>query len=494
MRFLILIFFSSICLAGAPSQAVTENLFNHIKSSPNALYSFLKEMPKGGELHYHLAGGAYPEAMLEIAQKKNYCLDIETYTVSSHFPCKGMTTKDLIKNPTHYAKVLRAWSMQDFKQGKESGHDHFFSTFYKFGKVLVDNEVFLLADVLRRAASQNILYLEIMVMPDNARSANLVKLPPLTRDYSKWMNILLHSAKFKKEIALTRLKTDMLLPKTHTYLHCKQQPQQPACKIQVRFLYHILREQPLDQFFEQALHAFEAASQSKTLVGINIVQPEDGIIALRDYDKHMEILDFFHAQYPQVNIALHAGELTHSLVSHAHLRNHIQKAITKGHAKRIGHGIDIVFEDNYEDLLKTMRHIPVEINLTSNEKILQVKGKNHPLRFYLKNKVPVVLSTDDEGVLRTNLTEQYAKAVLEHNLNYKTLKQISRNALSYSFLSGESIWQDSATSKFISNCKNLFSKRCKEWVKNSDKAQLQRQLEIKFLRFEKEKRIAGPSL
>lgn len=40
-------------------------------------------MPKGGELHYHLAGGAYPEIMLDLASK-NYCLNTLTSKVSKN--------------------------------------------------------------------------------------------------------------------------------------------------------------------------------------------------------------------------------------------------------------------------------------------------------------------------------------------------------------------------------------------------------------------------
>ena len=53
----------------------------------------------------------------------------------------------------------------------------------------------------------------------------------------------------------------------------------------------------------------------------------------------------------------------------------------------------------------------VEINLTSNDGILGITAKNHPLANYRAAKVPVSLSTDDEGVSRSNLTTEYARAV-----------------------------------------------------------------------------------
>ena len=89
-----------------------------------------------------------------------------------------------------------------------------------------------------------------------------------------------------------------------------------------------------------------------------------------------------------------------------------------------------------EGLLAEMRKRPVavEINLTSNDKILGVRGKDHPLPTYLAAGVPVVLSTDDAGVSRINLTNEYFRAARDYGLNYRTLKAIARNALIHSFL------------------------------------------------------------
>jgi adenosine deaminase len=84
----------------------------------------------------------------------------------------------------------------------------------------------------------------------------------------------------------------------------------------------------------------------------------------------------------------------------------------------------------------------VEVCLTSNNVLLGVSGLAHPLRAYLEHGVAVTLSTDDEGVLRTDLTEQYVRAVLDQDLDYFLLKQLSRNALEYSFAPGASLWSD----------------------------------------------------
>jgi len=76
----------------------------------------------------------------------------------------------------------------------------------------------------------------------------------------------------------------------------------------------------------------------------------------------------------------------------------------------------------------------VEVALSSNDQILGVKGKRHPLRTYLEHGVPVALATDDMGVARSSHTQEFLKAVEEHDLDYPTLKRIVRNSIEYAFV------------------------------------------------------------
>jgi adenosine deaminase len=120
----------------------------------------------------------------------------------------------------------------------------------------------------------------------------------------------------------------------------------------------------------------------------------------------------------------------------------VREAIELGHAERIGHGVDVLYEDHAPDLLKEMaaKHIMVEVNLTSNDIILGVKGANHPLSRYRAAHVPVALSTDDEGVSRIDITHEYVKGAEEQNLSYIDLKQMARSSLEHAFLYGENLW------------------------------------------------------
>jgi adenosine deaminase len=136
-----------------------------------------------------------------------------------------------------------------------------------------------------------------------------------------------------------------------------------------------------------------------------------------------------------VHITLHAGELTPAVAPPEDMY-HVRASIERGHAERIGHGVDVMQEHNPIALLKEMaaKRILVEICLTSNDVILGVSGDRHPLPLYLKFGVPVALATDDAGVSRSSITQEYERAVETYHFSYPELKKMVRASLEYSFL------------------------------------------------------------
>ena len=106
----------------------------------------------------------------------------------------------------------------------------------------------------------------------------------------------------------------------------------PACQVEVRYIYQILRGFPPEQVFAQTLLGFETVQASLDaheagFVGINFVQPEDGFVSMRDYNLQMTMLDYLHSVYPKVHISLHAGELAAGLVPPEGMRFHIRQAV-----------------------------------------------------------------------------------------------------------------------------------------------------------------------
>jgi len=228
-------------------------------------------------------------------------------------------------------------------------------------------------------------------------------------------------------------------------------------------------------------------------VGINFVQPEDGYTSMTDYALHVRIVGFLHDLYPKVHISLHAGELAPGLVPPSGLCCHIRLAVEQAHAERIGHGVDVMYEDRPHELLKEMaaKHLMVEVNLTSNDVILGISGKDHPFSIYRQFHVPVALSTDDEGVSRIDLTHEYVRAVQTYGLEYSDLKQMVRTGLEHSFLPGASLWREADVfTRSVADCSGEElgaekpSARCATFLKSSDKARQQWELERRFRLFE----------
>jgi adenosine deaminase len=70
-----------------------------------------------------------------------------------------------------FTQILQAWSMEGFQPGVETGHDHFFATFGKFGLATIRTGD-MLAAVARINAAQNVLYLETLVSRQGAALRN----------------------------------------------------------------------------------------------------------------------------------------------------------------------------------------------------------------------------------------------------------------------------------------------------------------------------------
>jgi len=468
--------------------ASVDKQFQALQTKPNELYAFLKQMPKGGELHYHYDGAVYTKTMLDLATQGQLC--VHPLSLSSQF-ChddpKALAIHNIIQNPSMMTKIVHAWSMQQLVPGQKSSHDHFFSVFPKVATFYTALKGPLLAAILKKAAKQHELYMEIIAL-GLAGDDDYAKLIQHEKDFSKKRAILLANPKFQDSVQQIVTQSETFLPAAQSALHCATNPNQAACHIQVNFQCYVRRVKSLDAVFAQALAGFVAAEHAQKIVGINLLDIEDSTTAQSDYAQQMQIFEFLHAQYPHVHIALHAGELYPKKIAPHKVNAPIRDAIVIGHAERIGHGLDITDEPNPNELADMMakKSVAVEVNLTSNHLIFGVHGKQHPLNFYLQHHVPVVLSTDDEGILRTDLTHEYLTAAREHHIDYATLRQINRNTLTYGFIPGTSIWADPQHAIPVSDCQILTSKTCQTFIKNNPKASLQWQLEQELAVFERQ--------
>jgi adenosine deaminase len=477
----------------------TAQYLDSVRKQPPLLLAFLHEMPKGGDLHNHLSGAIYAEDLLDFAASDNFCVDRTTSRLlgAPCDSCEKYTAKPAVRcaydDHILYNQIIDAWSMRNWRPGDESGHDHFFATFDKFALTAHNHVAESVATVINRAGREHVQYVEFMHTADGGAAPELGLKLGWDSDFGKMRDKLLTGG--LKEIAVATSKTlaedDA---RARNELYCGTPDAEPGCNVSVRYIYQVLRGLPHEAVFAQILLGCELASNDPRFVGLNLVMPEDWYIPIRDFNEHMSMLDYLHGLYPKVHISLHAGELAMGLVKPEDLAFHIRASVEKGHAKRIGHGVDVMNEKDPIGLMKEMaaRNVLIEINLTSNDQILGVSGEDHPLPIYMKYGVPVAISTDDEGVARSDMTHEYLRAVAGYGLTYAALKRMTRQSLEHSFLPGESLWRDARHEfRAASACAadtpgaDKPSAGCEQFLAANERAREQWKLEVEFGKFEK---------
>lgn len=485
-----------VAASAAPTaeQTITAWLTRNRQSS-GRLRAFLRAMPKGADLHSHLSGAVYAEDYLKWAAADGYCLERQSLMLVRPELCRNNPSL-LPAHQTHrdgalYGRILDQWSTRDHSRTGHSGHDDFFQAFAGFSALsgVPERQGAMVAAVANRAANQSIHYLELMITVNGDAVRNLGRSLPWTGSFEA-MHAALLARGLPALVSDGRQQLLALRHSTASTLGCSSARAQPGCRVTIRFLQQTRRNQEPQEVFAQFAYAFELADASEEVVGINLVGPEDHPLALRDYSLQMEMLRWLRQRHPSVPIALHAGELTLDQAAPEALGFHIREAVEIAGARRIGHGVAISFERNAAQLLALMARLRVlvELCLTSNEVILGVKGDDHPLHDYQRAGVPTALASDDEGVLRTDLSEQFLLAVQRYRLGYGALKRLARNSLEYSFLPGQSLWMSDNYQQRVAACRTMqpASTNCKRFLNSSAKARQQWQLEMDLNRFEQQ--------
>jgi adenosine deaminase len=459
------------------------------------LRQLLQAMPKGGDLHNHLSGSVYAESYLRYAANDGLCIDSVKLSITQCLapmpadPQAAAVAASTLFQPysSLYGTMLDALSMRQFRPALESGHDHFFNTFGKFSAVSRSHVGEMLTEDVSRLAGENVDYLETIFAPDFGRARELLKVVTPDQSMTDMRAAMMASGLVPPIIAASRAVIDHAEDAMRTNLHCGTASAQPGCESTVRYLYELHRGVPLQQLFAEMVVGYELASADPRVVGLNPVMPEDSYISMHDFDAQMKMFAFFHQLYPKIHLTTHAGELVPGLVPPEGLRHHIRDSVVIAAAERIGHGVDVTYEDDAAKLLQLMaaREVAVEICLTSNDVILGVSGKAHPLNLYIASGVPVSLATDDPGVSRDDMTNEYMRAVQEHGLGYDMLKHLARNSLEYSFAEGASLWASKKYDGYAEPCADRAPRAdCEKFLAANTKARIEWRLEQRLRDFE----------
>jgi hypothetical protein len=479
--------------AAASSEDQVAQQFEAIRQNPEELRAFFLAMPKGGDIHNHLTGAVYAEDLIDQAAASDLCISLDNYTVSANYcDTNNSVPAELSYTDSKlYGHIVDSWSMRDSElldEESESQREHFFNTFGNFGGA-TGNTSALLAYLRSSAYRENVAYLEIMTGAGSA-AANLGSTVGWDDNLSVFYGKLVDNGLY----SVSQSINDYINDTDNGSLRILENEGDPGTGVPVRFILSGTRTMTKERVFGQLAAAFDAVNKSRLAVGVTLLAAEDNWRSREDYSLQMRMVEFLHGVYPNVSIALHAGELNLGLVKTDDLRFHIKEAVEVAHASRIGHGVDIMWEQDSEKTLNEMaeNQVAIEIMPVSNRVILGVTGDEHPFPVYFEHEVPVVLASDDAGVLRTDLSEQFVTIATDYpQIKYQDFKNFVRNSIEYSFIEGRGIWSSKGDyTTLVPECcicnpdsENL-DEKCKVFLDNNEKAKLEWTLEEDFEEFE----------
>ncbi len=448
--------------------------YDSIKQNKAKLRQFIADMPKGADLHNHLIGAVYAETIFDIACNAHLYANLSSGKLYESKPSEVDTVK-LCEGMDDFHNVrmtlIDKWSIRDYQPYKfPLGPDEYF--FSLFGNFIAAAANKYLPEFVReikiRAKEENVQYIETVgIAPsvpadaylsdkydsyhkaiteaceryNNAPQQTIQELRNILTEIFSIYDTAFNDKNSEIYKAVTNYSAendDILYSPASGDAGKFDESDTEDNNVLVKLQGYADRNNPPLLVYCQLYIIHKAISlNSSSLVGCNIVAAENSENSMKYYKAHMVMFDVLNERFDsKVKIALHAGELTMGLVPPEHLTYHVTDAVKIANANRIGHGVDIVFEHDSHDLLEQMkiRDIPIEINLTSNEFILGVKDDSHPFNIYRESGVPIIISTDDPGILRTSITEEYTLAAYRYELSYDDIKNIISNSIKYSFL------------------------------------------------------------
>ena len=433
---------SSMSSAAKKRESAVAAKLEAARGDDAAVRALIESMPKGADLHMHLSGAAATETLISLGIGDHDC-------VSTTYTAESCTVGGSALSSASKTQVIAAWSMQGSQTAPVSTrHDHFFSTFGKVGFITRLHTADMIADVRRTAAAEHAQYVELMVGLGQGTGGKLAEqiMPPAgpwnATEFANAAKLIRSDPTIAATIARNRSQLNTWESDVEQELGCGTSHAEAACDVEVRYLVQGVRIASRESVFGQFVYGFMLAAADPRVVGVELVQAEDDPKSLRNYHDQMVGIGWIvqdtaaHGQHTP--ISLHAGELTPAFASSTDLSFHVHEAVEIAGAQRIGHATDVLGEKDSSSLVQEMaaKHIAVEACLTSNQQLLDVEGDAHPASALLHAGVPVAFATDDQGILRVDLNDEFVRAFETQGLDYRGLKRAIHASMSSTFLPG----------------------------------------------------------
>ncbi len=111
----------------AECRAANAHYLESVRKQPPLLLAFVRDLPKGGDLHNHLDGAIYAEDLVDFAADGGLCVDRTSSRLIAPpcDSCENYTAKPAARcgygDHVLYNQMIDAWSMRNWKPGDESG-------------------------------------------------------------------------------------------------------------------------------------------------------------------------------------------------------------------------------------------------------------------------------------------------------------------------------------------------------------------------------------
>jgi adenosine deaminase/adenosine deaminase CECR1 len=419
-----------------------QNIISQVSPPIVELQQFIHYLPKGGDIHHHYVGALYAETYVDWVEQKGYCIYRDNFKIETQLEANQrksskecISVSQLRADSFLYNRLLQHWSDKDFNNQLPSDQQ-FFSTFAYFFPIAYSFNRAGLEIIKNRALDENLQYIETTFMLSPSRADK--KVDQTLRTLIANRDDLLINQALESSFAEFQIDKNFQVAISDYVKEIDDHFSQVNDSVfTVKAQAYALRNEEPDMVFARLYASFVASQKSTNIVGVNIVGPENEFVSMRDYSLHMKMARFLKQKFPSTKLSFHAGELALGMVPLEGLRSHITEAVQVAGVDRIGHGLDVVYERNFNQLMQEMKQkkIAVEINLTSNEFITKISGQSHPIILYAKNGVPIVISSDDEGVSRGSISQEYLLYLSRYKPSYAALKKTIYNSIEYSFLS-----------------------------------------------------------
>jgi adenosine deaminase len=280
---------STASLTQSPSARTARHLAS-LQGQTARQADFLRDMPKGGDLHTHLSGSVYAESYLRWAVEDGLCVRRSARGPAAAAlrrrggdPARGggLRGRHALRNALH-RRLLDA----EFRpSGSRSGHDHFFATFSAFD-ALPSRAGDMLAEAVTRLADQNTWYLESMQSLGVGGARRLGHTAGWSDDLAA-LRARLPEAELDALVTAARARLDAEELRMRALLRCDAPDPAPGCRVTVRYVVQVIRTLPREEVFAQIAAAVQLIEADPRVVALNLVAPEDDPVALRDYADHM---------------------------------------------------------------------------------------------------------------------------------------------------------------------------------------------------------------